>query len=79
MFENKFDYSFLFDHGSVHAKKNTGGLDASSMNVGCGGPQSKIHDTIIKQEDGYLGPSHDPENPLMVRVGGIQNMMFADK
>ena len=28
LFDNKFNYLFLFDHSSGHAKKRTGGLDA---------------------------------------------------
>jgi hypothetical protein len=50
-----FDFAFLFDHSQVHAKKLANGLDAYSMNKGYGGAQPRMHESIIKESDGYLG------------------------
>ena len=44
------------------------------MSKGYGGAQKKLHDTIIKQKDGYLGP-HSP----VLNVGNVQLMYFKPK
>ena len=51
-----FDYLFLFDHSSGHAKKRIGGLDANKMKVNHGGIQPVMQDSTMVEEDGYLGP-----------------------
>jgi len=50
-----FDFSFLFDHSQGHAKKLLNGLDAYSMNKGYGGAQPQMRESMIKENDGYLG------------------------
>ena len=51
----QFDFAFLFDHSQGHAKKLANGLDAYSMNKGYGGAQPRMYESIIKEDDGYLG------------------------
>ena len=64
------DWYFLFDHSSGHAKKRTDGLDVTDMNVDWGGSKGmNMRKTKIEQNDGYLGPYHDPDDPWMVKVG----------
>jgi hypothetical protein len=67
------DFIFLFDHSSGHAKKRIGRLDASAMNKGFGGTQPSMRETIIKTEDGYLGPF-----PRVVTVGDALRFDFQE-
>ena len=67
LFDDRYDFVFLFDHSSGHAKKRVNGLDAEKMNSGHGG--LKQHTTMIKEKEGYIGPYHDSGNTLMVKVG----------
>mmetsp|Transcript_27620 Transcript_27620/g.59008 ORF Transcript_27620/g.59008 Transcript_27620/m.59008 type:complete len:743 (+) Transcript_27620:485-2713(+) len=76
LFGETYDFVFLFDHSSGHAKKRVNGLDAEKMNSGHGG--LKQHPTMIKEKEGYLGPYHDPENPLMVKVGEEQSLVWEE-
>ena len=76
IFSGLYDYVFLFDHISGHAKKCTGGLDVGVMNVGYGGGKYKWRKLLIEEEDGYLGPHYDPANPNMVTVGEYQYFIF---
>ena len=45
LFTNQYDFAFLFDHSSGHAKKRVGGLSVSAMNKGFGG--EKLRSTLI--------------------------------
>ena len=72
----QFDYIFLFDHSSGHAKKRADGLNVTSMNKGYGG-ENNMRSTIIEQVEGYLGPCHDINNPLMAQVGQEQKLVYA--
>ena len=72
VYGEEYDFVFLFDHSSGHAKKRLNGLDSSRMNKTHGG--IKQHATPIKEEAGYLGKYHDPENANMVRVGEKQDL-----
>ena len=51
-----YDFVFLFDHSSGHAKKRKDGLDALTMKKLFGGQQSHMHTSIIAKHDGYIGP-----------------------
>ena len=51
----EFEYVFLFDHSSGHAKKRKDGLDGGSMLRGYGGSQVRIHSSEMREVDGYLG------------------------
>ena len=46
LFADQYDYTFLFDHSSGHAKKRVGGLSVSAMNKGFGG--EKLRRTLIE-------------------------------
>ena len=72
---NQYEYVFLFDHSSGHAKKRVGGLNVTSMTKGFGG--ELLRNTKIEQSDGYLGPFHDVNNPKMVQVGDEQQMVYS--
>jgi hypothetical protein len=50
-----FDFSFLFDHSQGYVQKLSNGLDAYSMNRGYGGVQLQICESMINDQDGYLG------------------------
>ena len=47
LFQDKYNYAFLFDHSSGHAKKRVGGLSVSAMNKGIGG--EKLRCTLIEK------------------------------
>ena len=47
LFTNQYDFAFLFDHSSGHAKKRVGGLSVSAMNKGFGG--EKLQSTLIEK------------------------------
>ena len=70
----QYDFVFLFDHSSGHAKKRVGGLSVSAMNKGFGG--EKMRSTLIEKKQGYLGPFHCITNPNMVQVGEEQQLVF---
>ena len=44
-----FEYCYLFDHSSGHAKKRENGLDVKKMNVSWGG-QSVVRNSIIERK-----------------------------
>ena len=74
LYDDKYDFVFLFDHSSGHAKKRLGGLDVKQMNRGWGG--AILRDTIIEDKDGFLGPYHDASLPWMVKVGDTQSLVY---
>ena len=41
-FGEMYDYYFLFDHSSGHAKQRIDGLDATKMNQNFGGSQKRM-------------------------------------
>ena len=47
LFTDQYNFAFLFDHSSGHAKKRVGGLSVSAMNKGFGG--EKLRSTLIKK------------------------------
>ena len=50
-----FDFVFLFDHSSGHAKQQPDGLNHHWMNRTFGGKATRMRDTIIEGKEGYLG------------------------
>jgi hypothetical protein len=74
IFKSRYDFAFLFDHSSEHAKKRTGGLSVTSMTKGFGGEM--LRNTQIEQHDGFLGLYHNANNPKMVQVGDEQVLFF---
>ena len=67
----EFDYVFLFDHSSGHAKKRKDGLDGGNMLRGYGGSQALMHSSEMKEVDGYLG-----SYPRVLEKGDSQSMVF---
>ncbi len=55
---DEYDFVFLFDHSSGHAKKRPNGLDASTMNKGHNGILQDP--SPIKQYMRYLIEFHNP-------------------
>jgi len=74
LFPEMYDYIFLYDHSSGHAKKRVGGLDVGNMNKGYGG--ENMRSTLIERSEGYLGPYHDATNPRMVNVSQMQDLVY---
>jgi hypothetical protein len=74
MFDERYEFAFLFDHSSGHAKKRSCGLDVRSMNKGFGG--ERLRNSKIEEHDGYLGPFHNPLNPRMIAVGQEQTFCY---
>jgi hypothetical protein len=72
LFGETYDFVFLFDHSSGHAKKRVGGLNVVSMNKGWGGDE--MRSTMIVE--GCLGPFHSPTNPKMVQLGEMQSLVY---
>ena len=69
-FDDMYEYYFLFDHSSGHAKQRIDGSDATKMNQNFGGSQKQMRNTTIKDST-YLGPY----SPIL-KVGGVQSMIF---
>jgi hypothetical protein len=67
----QFDYLFLFDHSCGHDKQREDGLNVENMTKNFGGKQAYLHDTLIKEVDGYLGPY-----PRTLKPGDVQSMVF---
>jgi len=60
-----FDYLFLFDHFCGHDKQR------EERSKHFGGKQAHLHDSFIKESEGYLGLF-----PKTLRPGDIQSMVF---
>ena len=73
--KSQYDYVFLFDHSSGHAKKQAGGLSVTLMTKGFGGEM--LCNTKIELHNGYPGPYHNTTNPKMVQVGNEQMLFFS--
>ena len=69
----EFEFVFLFDHSQGHARKRNGALTALNMSRGYGGAQAKMRDTVILQEEGYLGP-HSP----ILKAGDTQSLVYLE-
>jgi hypothetical protein len=53
-------------------RRNPDGLNANLMNKECGGKKPKMRDTLIAEEDGYLG-----HFPRILEVGMLQSLVFS--
>ncbi len=69
----QFDYLFLFDHSCGHDKQWEDGLNMENMTKSFGGKQAHLHDTLIKECNGYLGLF-----PKILRPGDVQSMVFKE-
>jgi hypothetical protein len=74
LFQDQYNYAFLFDQSSGHAKRSVGGLSVSAMNKGIGG--EKLRRTLIEKKKGYLVPFHCVTNPRMINVGEEQQLVY---
>ena len=76
-FDQEFDILFLFDHSCGHDRSRKNGLNVQNMNLSYGGKQAPIHDSIIKSNDGYLGPYHYPDHDTnQLNVGDTQHFIY---
>jgi hypothetical protein len=66
------DVLLLFDHSRGDDRQREDGLNVENMSKGYGGKQSKLHPSLIKQVDGYLGPFNRKLNE-----GDVQTMVFS--
>ncbi len=69
----EYDSVWIFDHSCGHDRGREDGLTVGNMRVNWGGKQSRVRDTLIQDEAGYLGP-HSPK----LQVGDIQKMVFEE-
>jgi hypothetical protein len=69
----QFQYLFLFVHSCVHDRQREDGLNVENMSKSFGGKQSFMHDTLIKESHGYLGPYYKILNP-----GDVPHMVFTE-
>jgi hypothetical protein len=67
-----FDFIFLFDHSAGHAKQRPDGLNQHRMNRLFGGKTPPMRDTIIVQEQGYLGAFQ-----RILQPGDIPTLVFS--
>jgi hypothetical protein len=65
------DFVFLFDHSAGHAKQRPDGLNQHRMNRAFGGKTALMQSTVIKQEEGYLGPF-----PRIAEPGDTLSLVF---
>ncbi len=75
IFDEQYEFVFLYDHSSGHAKKRVGGLDAKNMNTGFGG--EILRNSMIEEKDGYLGTFHKLSNSRMVSIGHEQTFVYS--
>ena len=67
----EFDFVFLFDHSAGHARQRPDGLNQHRMNRAFGGKAVTMRDTLIQQEEGFLG-----QFPRILQPGDIQSLVF---
>jgi hypothetical protein len=67
-----YDVLLLFDHSCGHNRQRDDGLNVENMSIGYGGKQSRLHPSLIKQVDGYLGSFNRKLN-----IGDTQTMIFS--
>ncbi|KAI2509347.1 hypothetical protein MHU86_5100 [Fragilaria crotonensis] len=69
----QYDFIFLFDHSSGHAKQRPDGLNHLRMNRSYGGKATHMRTTLIEQEEGYLGSF-----PRTLEPGDTQSLVFSE-
>ena len=67
-----YDFVFLFDHSSGHAKQRPDGLNHHRMNRTFGGKATRMRATLIDQEQGFLGSF-----PRTLEPGDTQSLVFS--
>ena len=69
----QFDYTFELDHSSGHNSERPDGLSTTAINLGWGGKQRKMRDSILTTNDiGTL--AHE----RTIAAGEVQSMVFLD-
>lgn len=76
---DEYEYVFLFDSSSGHAKKRVDGLDAKEMNKNWHSTPSQARNTKIERQEEFVGPYYDASNPAMVTIGQEQTMNFTSE
>ena len=77
LFNDDFDFLFLFDHSCGHDRSRPNGLNVTNMNISYGGKQNSLHDSEIKNHDGFLGEYHYPDHDCpQLQIGDIQSFNF---
>ena len=66
----QYDFVFLFNHSCGHEYGQDIGTNANQANVGFIRKQPKMHNTLIKEEAGYLGQFKGS-----IRTGDVQDMV----
>ena len=69
----EFEYVFLFDHSSGHAKQRPDGLNQHRMNRAFGGKTPPMRNTLIIEEEGFLG-----QFPRILEPGDTQSLVFSE-
>jgi hypothetical protein len=62
----------LFDHFG-HDQQRKDGLNVKNMSKNFGKKQTFMHDTLIKEKEGYLGLY-----PQIIYPGDVQHMIFQE-
>jgi hypothetical protein len=64
---------FLFEHSCGHDKQREDGLKVENMFKSFGGKRTKMHDSMIKEVNGYLGPYL-----ILLHPGDYQSFVFVE-
>ena len=67
-----FDFAFLFDHSSGHARKQKDGLNEKNMNFEWGGVAPHMHETVVP----HVGPFAHADR---LEPGAKQRMVYTDE
>jgi hypothetical protein len=67
----EFDLVFMFDHIQGNARQREHSLNAQQTSKSCGGAHSRMRDTVIMANEGYLGP-HLP----LLGISDTQSLEF---
>ena len=69
----EFEYVFQFDHSSGHAKQRPDGLNQHRMNRAFGGKTPLMPNTLIIEEEGFLG-----QFPRTLEPEDFQSLVFSE-
>jgi hypothetical protein len=70
-----FDFLFMLDHSCGHDRQKPDSLNAGDMTVNFGGKQKRLHDSLIKEAEGYLGTFNDAHR---ISIGQDQSFVFKE-
>jgi hypothetical protein len=79
-FGDKYDFVPLFDHSCGHDRMRPDALNVNCMNVGYGGKSaSRMHSSLIREVDGYLGNFFYPDRiSEQLSVGMVQSFVYTE-